>query len=238
MEAEGRKLRCPLCCVQYVVRSEGDCQEHVSQCRAFHAEYGPTSIRSGLVDGFSQLPIGRETPPAAPSNPAETEVSRAFDRCALAVLPLVPLQLVEGERCKRTDEAVNLIAELTSIIYDAELKRSPSADEAGFDSRDLIEVSLGPILKPLGQTSSTTVATILSSFDVLVQCGIQRDNLASELQKRLLLQMNQLRYCASCGKSGCRLFQCSSCKQVYYCGPVCQRKAWDIHKVVCLNQKS
>lgn len=46
-----------------------------------------------------------------------------------------------------------------------------------------------------------------------------------------------------CGNSNCKsgpntpLMACSSCKQVYYCGVVCQRFNWPTHKVPCNETK-
>ena len=37
--------------------------------------------------------------------------------------------------------------------------------------------------------------------------------------------------CTSCGVSPAAL--CTSCKEVRYCGPECQRVAWPSHKIIC-----
>ena len=57
---EPRTLRCPLCCQQFVVRSEAECTAHIEQCRGFHAEYGAGSRRSGLVSGMEALSASPE----------------------------------------------------------------------------------------------------------------------------------------------------------------------------------
>ena len=49
----------------------------------------------------------------------------------------------------------------------------------------------------------------------------------------LLTGLAGLRHCEACGKSGCRLFACTKCKRVRYCGPGCQRAAWPQHKSHC-----
>ena len=39
--------------------------------------------------------------------------------------------------------------------------------------------------------------------------------------------------CARCGKEGEKLLRCSICKDVWYCGPACQKAAWKGHKKKC-----
>jgi hypothetical protein len=39
--------------------------------------------------------------------------------------------------------------------------------------------------------------------------------------------------CAECGMASARLFACSACQCVWYCGPKCQKHAWKAHKEEC-----
>ena len=39
--------------------------------------------------------------------------------------------------------------------------------------------------------------------------------------------------CAFCGDSNSKLFKCSECKNVLYCGRLCQKSDWKMHKLVC-----
>ncbi|XP_030755514.1 histone-lysine N-methyltransferase SMYD3 isoform X2 [Sitophilus oryzae] len=43
--------------------------------------------------------------------------------------------------------------------------------------------------------------------------------------------------CDFCFKKSNDLAKCSSCKYVYYCGKICQRQGWGIHKQECKNLK-
>lgn len=36
-------------------------------------------------------------------------------------------------------------------------------------------------------------------------------------------------------KSRGKLLKCSGCQYVYYCGKMCQRDAWNVHKTECRN---
>ena len=228
-----RTLRCPLCGEEYLVRSEEECQAHISNCRAFHIEYGPDSSRAGLVDGFSELSVS-QTPPSPVPAVLPTALSDAYDRCALAVLPLVPVQMVQAGVRAQTMDALELIAQLIAMLFNAELKRSPLADESDFDEADLAEVTLGPFLKPLGDDGESVQAAILDSFCDLRQTSAGA-GLAAALQVHLLQAMDGFRYCNGCGRSACRMFACTRCKAVRYCGQACQRTAWPAHKLSCVK---
>ena len=39
--------------------------------------------------------------------------------------------------------------------------------------------------------------------------------------------------CARCGKQEEKLQRCAICKEVWYCGPACQKAAWKGHKKIC-----
>ena len=39
--------------------------------------------------------------------------------------------------------------------------------------------------------------------------------------------------CDSCGKSGVKLWRCEGCKEVRYCGSVCQKRDWATHEENC-----
>ena len=39
--------------------------------------------------------------------------------------------------------------------------------------------------------------------------------------------------CDSCGKSGVKLWRCEGCKEVRYCGSVCQKRDWPSHEENC-----
>lgn len=41
------------------------------------------------------------------------------------------------------------------------------------------------------------------------------------------------KYCGFCGASDCKLFKCSGCKNVLYCGRSCQKSDRKMHKLVC-----
>ena len=231
-------LRCPLCAVEYVVDSEEACQAHIANCRAFHAEYGPNSRRGGLVDGFSQLATGPAAPPqAAPQGEATTASALhvAYDSCALVALPLVPAHLVAvaGDE-QRVAESVNLVAHLIAVLYGAGCEHGASAgDVTDFDEQDLAEVTLGPCLATLGDQAESVQAAVVGSLGCLRDAGAETDTLAAALEERLLRLVDGFRYCNNCGRSSCRLFSCTRCKTVRYCGQGCQRAAWTRHKLVC-----
>ena len=63
--------------------------------------------------------------------------------------------------------------------------------------------------------------------------GGNGDLFAAAVHDGLLTGLAGLRHCEACGKSGCRLFACTKCKRVRYCGPGCQRVAWPQHKSHC-----
>lgn len=42
-----------------------------------------------------------------------------------------------------------------------------------------------------------------------------------------------IRQCEECGKRGVNLRRCGRCKCVWYCGPECQKRNWEIHRNVC-----
>ena len=42
-----------------------------------------------------------------------------------------------------------------------------------------------------------------------------------------------IRQCEECGKRGVNLRRCGRCKSVWYCGPECQKRNWEIHRSNC-----
>ena len=59
----------------------------------------------------------------------------------------------------------------------------------------------------------------------------------SELILRQIRQYLSLRdgECHTCKDAGRKMFMCSSCAAVSYCGAKCQRKHWAQHQLVCAN---
>ncbi|XP_012275467.1 histone-lysine N-methyltransferase SMYD3 isoform X2 [Orussus abietinus] len=51
-----------------------------------------------------------------------------------------------------------------------------------------------------------------------------------------LSSKQRAKHCDNCLKSN-KLFKCSGCQFVYYCGRDCQRESWSIHKSECANLK-
>ncbi|GFH56903.1 hypothetical protein CTEN210_13379 [Chaetoceros tenuissimus] len=41
------------------------------------------------------------------------------------------------------------------------------------------------------------------------------------------------KHCSFCGNSNGKLFKCTGCKTVHYCGRPCQKGDWKFHKLVC-----
>jgi hypothetical protein len=41
--------------------------------------------------------------------------------------------------------------------------------------------------------------------------------------------------CSGCGKEAEKLFQCSTCQNIYYCNPKCQLDHWKIHQHLCVS---
>ena len=245
---EPRTLRCPLCCQQFVVRSEAECTAHIEQCRGFHAEYGAGSRRSGLVSGMEALSASESAHPTAAPLPAAGEAGEepeaelpptrqaACDAYVAALLPLIPPARVSNGGS--AEEAVQFVARLAVALADASLEQQTDAVE--FEVDDLIEVTLVPLLKPFDEVQVGEMRRgVRDALDGLRHVagggpsGGNGDLFAAAVHDGLLTGLAGLRHCEACGKSGCRLFACTKCKRVRYCGPGCQRAAWPQHKSHC-----
>ena len=89
--SETRLLRCPLCCKEYVVRCEKDCEAHVAACAAFHDAWGPGADRAGLISGFTEATSGRMHEVTEATAAAGLEIT-AFEACCDTLAEtLVPL---------------------------------------------------------------------------------------------------------------------------------------------------
>lgn len=222
-----RTLRCPLCCEQYEVSCEADCQAHIANCKAFHAEYGKRSRRGDLVEGLDDLVA---TPGPARASAATSDNVAAVDRLAWAVLPLVPLQRV-AEGGRTVEEALQLVAQLASVLSGA----ADSAEGAeDFDALDLVQVTFGPLLAQLGERGGAAVeAAVCAALGEARRGALPEDDLVAALTERLRARVGEFRHCDRCGRSGCTLYACTRCRAVRYCGQSCQRGAWTEHKRVC-----
>ena len=240
-----RSLRCPLCCEQFVLSSEAECAAHIRTCRAFHAEYGEGARRAGLVSGVEELVKGTEeasqatvAPPApAPAPPPDvTTPPNACGSYADALLPLIPFVKVKNG-CS-TAEAAGSLARLAVALFDGARGQT---DASQFDLDDLIEAAFSPYLgdpfDPEGSRDKTPKlrSAVSVALDELSRVE-ERDSseVHSFIHDRLISGAANLRFCENCGKSGCRLFACTACKAVRYCGRECQRTGWAAHKPQCV----
>ena len=234
-------LRCPLCCEQFVLSSEAECNAHMETCSAFHAEFGPGARRAGLVSGMEALPAAGATPATSSSGSAPeappVALRSACEGFADALLPLIPLQRTKGGT---TEEAVAFVARLAAALFDAVHDAGPD-----FGVDDLFEATFGPLMTPLAAEQAHGVRTgVIAALNALQRAASTGGTPArlpsasgevySALCEWLLSGMECFRHCGHCGRSGCPLFACTACKgAVRYCGQSCQRNAWAVHKLVC-----
>ena len=224
-------LRCPLCAEAFQVRDVQECEAHISQCKAFRAEFGPGAPRSGLVADFQTACAPSASSPSALD---ERAVLRETCEClAAALLPLIPYTTASCDG-RSVEESIDLIVALVNTLITAPI--DPGADDE-FGMEELITITLGPYLSPLDVARADLVrATLARSLEVVANFTEPADgqSMTAALQDALTRGMAEFRYCDGCGKSDCRLLACSRCKCVRYCGSSCQRKCWLAHKPHCV----
>lgn len=73
------------------------------------------------------------------------------------------------------------------------------------------------------------------AYRMFMECA--REACASAYSETIKKQKNAKKLCAYCGIEKKKLKQCSRCLSVWYCGRVCQKKHFKIHKKVCKELK-
>ena len=236
-----KSLRCPLCGQLQNVMSEEDCQQHISSCQAFHAQYAPGAPRAGLVTGFDAV----TTPPSAPAPlPQLPTYEDACQQFATALHPLLCVAAAE-QTGGRVDEASELVSSLAGALASAAGDLTFGVDASASDSfgiEELVTVTLGPYLTPLGVTRGKHVLSdVTTALDVLRQTASPKstqfslgERLRAEWSRRgAALPSGCTAGCGASGGAATKLRLCSRCKMARYCSVECQRRHWPTHKLAC-----
>ena len=131
-------------------------------------------------------------------------------------------------------EAVDLVGHLASALALSSLGLESQDD---FGAEELLTVTLGPFLQPLGQEQGKPLLKAITRKLGRMQpmcAGSDAETVGELLSAGLRRCVAELKFCAGCGRSaGVRLRACARCKAERYCGEACQRKRWAAHKAVC-----
>lgn len=210
------------------MNSEEECNQHIANCSAFHAQFGSGAARAGLVSGFDAAVAASEAPRVV-----QPTLETACVEFAEALAPLVPVAMA-SESGRTMAEAVDLVSHLAGVLAQSS---SGLESQDDFGPEELLTVSLGPFLQPLGPEQGKAVLTAVTrelSRMQAMSAGSDSATVCALLSAALPGPIAELRFCAGCGRSGgTPLKACSRCKAVRYCGEACQRKAWTAHKAVC-----
>ena len=170
-------LRCPLCGITFVVRSEAECEAHIAVCPKFHSQYGVAGPRAGLVSGLAEAMLAAANDPLPPATRPPLEL--ACDAYGALLAPIVAVAKSQQEG--RTDEeAVDLVLALASILV-----TMPCDGAAGFGLEEMLSLSLGPYLSEVPAPQCALVRAALPQAIEAVRRAMPSEQGGGELTELL-----------------------------------------------------